>query len=300
MNSMSSKRIFFVVTILIIIAVITVFVLTKKGASRPKPILTTEELFRISDPFEKSKAVFAAISDLLTRDSQERGNRLASKKEIEEEVKKTENLDAMFWRQAPVGAIIQPTHFTNGCWRSWYRENQIIEMNVPFTTVLGAAYGTNGNHFSARRMIFAAEMPDWHFDFLLNDSDQDKGSLQSEIQKQFNLKGRLELRETNVLVLKLKNRGAPASKLGAAPVYDSTKSLLTSSTTSQLAKTLEEQFFQEPVLDETRMAGTMYFFALPRDSKDSDFLKQALLEQSGLELVSERRPIEMLIVEKAN
>jgi hypothetical protein len=149
-------------------------------------------------------------------------------------------------------------------------------------------------------MVFAAGMPDGHFDFLLNDANQDEGSLQSEIKKQFNLKGRLELRETNVLVLKLKNRGAPALKFGAAPVYDSTKSLLTTSTTSQLAETLEEQFFQEPVLDETRMVGTMYFFALPHDSKDLDLLKRTLLEQSGLELVPERKSIEMLVVEKTN
>jgi len=191
---MSPKRIFFVITVLII-AVVAAFVFTKKGASRSKPLLTAETLARIDDPFEKSKAVFAAVGDLLTKDSQERGNRLPTKKEVEEESKKLENLHAMFWRQAPAGAIIQLAHFTNGCWRSWYRENQIIEMNVPFTTLLGAAYRTNGNYFSAKRMVFAAGMPDGHFDFLLNDANQDEGSLQSEIKKQFNLKGRLELRE---------------------------------------------------------------------------------------------------------
>ena len=296
---MSPKRIFFVITVLII-AIVAPFVLTKKGASRSKSLLTAETLSRISDPFEKSKVVFATVNDLIAEDVQERGNRLPSKKEIEEESKKTESLYEMFWRQAPAGAIIQLTHFTNGYWKSWYRENQIIEMNVPFTTVLGAAYRTNGNYFSAKRMVFATEIPDGHFDFLLNEANQDEGSLQSGIRKRFNLKGRLELRETNVLVLKLKNRGAPALKFGAAPVYDSAKSLLTTSTTSQLAKTLEEQFFLEPVLDETRMAGTLYFFALPRDSNDSDLLKQTLLEQSGLELVPERRSIEMLVVEKAN
>jgi uncharacterized protein (TIGR03435 family) len=149
-------------------------------------------------------------------------------------------------------------------------------------------------------MVFTAEMPSGNFDFLLNDTNQGEKRLQSEIQKQFGLTGRLELRETNVLALKLKNHGAPALKFGAVPVYDSAKSFLSVSTTPQLAKTLEEQFFHEPVLDETRMSGTIYNFALPHDSKDLDLLKQNLLEQFGLELVSERRPVEMLIVKKAN
>jgi hypothetical protein len=264
--------------------------------------LTTEELSGISDPFEKSKAAFAAVQDLIETEDRERGARLPSNKEVEEEARKADDLYAMFWRQAPVGAIIQTTHSTNGCWTSWYRENQIIEMNVPFTTVLGAAYRTNGNYFSAKRMVFAAKMPDGHFDLLLNDTNQDDGSLQSEIKRQFNLKGRLELRETNVLVIKLKNRGAPALKFGAMPAYDHLKSFPTVLTTSQLAKTLEERFFPAPVFDETKLAGTkyLYFFALPHDSNDLDLLKQTLLEQSGLELVSEHRSIEMLVVEKAN
>jgi hypothetical protein len=293
------KRIFFATTILIIV-VFAAFIFTKKTTLRPKTILTADELSRISDPFEKSKVAFAAVQDLITTGNQERGERLPSKKEIEDEAGKADGLYAIFWRQAPVGAIIQPTHSTNGCWESWYRENQIIEMNVPFTTVLGAAYRTNRNYFSAKRMVFTAEIPAGHFDFLLNDSNQDDGSLQSEIAKQFNLKGRLESRETNVLVLKLKNRGAPALKFGAMPAYDHLKSFPTVLTTSQLAKTLEERFFPEPVFDETRLSGTIYSFALPRDSNELDLLKQTLLEQSGLELVSERRPIEMLIMEKAN
>jgi hypothetical protein len=299
MNSMSSKRIFFVVTVLII-AVVAVFVLTKKGASRPKPILTADKLSHISDPFEKSKAVFAAVGDLITTDTLERGARLPSKKEIEEETRKTEDLHAMFWRQAPAGAIIQLTHFTNGYWSSWYRENQIIEMNVPFTTLLGAAYRTNGKYFSAKRMVFAMEMSDGHFDFLLNDTNRDEGSLPSEIKKQFNLKGRLELRETNVLVLKVKDRNAPALRFGGVPKYDLNESFARPLTTTALAETLEQEFFHQPVIDETRLAGTIYFFALPRKPEDLDLLKQILLEQSGLELVPDRRSIEMLVVEKAN
>jgi uncharacterized protein (TIGR03435 family) len=71
-------------------------------------------------------------------------------------------------------------------------------------------------------------------------------------------------------------------------------------TTTALAETLEQEFFHQPVIDETRLAGTIYFFALPRKPEDLDLLKQILLEQSGLELVPDRRSIEMLVVEKAN
>jgi uncharacterized protein (TIGR03435 family) len=285
---------------ILIIAVVVAFVFTKKTASGPKTILTSEELSRISDPFEKSKAVSEAVSDLITSDAKKRGEKLPSKKELDEENKKIENLYEMFWRQAPAGAVIQPTHLTNGSLSSWYRENQITEMNAPFTTVLGAAYRTNGRCFPAARMVFVAKMPSGNFDLLLNDSNQDEKSLQFKIRKQFGLAGRLELRETNVLVLKLKNRGALALKFGAVPVYDSAKSYLSVLTTPQLAEILEERFFRQPVLDKTGTGGTIYFFALPRDSNDLNLLKQNLLEQFGLELVPDKRPIEMLIVEKEN
>jgi uncharacterized protein (TIGR03435 family) len=295
-----SKGRLFIVATIIMIAVIAALIVAKKIASPNRSVLTAKELSRISDPFEKSKMVFAAVNDLIARNDRERGNRLASKKEIEEESKKTEGLYEIFWKQAPIGAIIQPTHSTNGCWRSWYRENQIIEMAVPFTTLLGAAYKTNGHYFSSGRMVFSADIPSANFDFLLNDTNQGEKSLRAEIQKQFGLAGSLELRETNVLVLKLKNRGAPALKFGAVPKYDLNASFARPLTTSQLAETLEEEFFHNPVIDETGLAGTIYFFALPHKPEDLDLLKQTLLEQSGLELVSERRPIETLIVEKAN
>jgi hypothetical protein len=290
----------FSIAAILLVAVAVAFVIAKNKTPRPRQLLTERQLSSISDPFEKTKAVFAAVTDLLTKDSEECGNRLPTKKEMEEENKKIEELYGLFWQQAPVGIIIQPAHSTNGSSILSGRKNQIVEMNVPFTTLFGVAYRTNGNYFSAKRMVFAAKMPDGHFDLLLNDTNQDDGSLKSEISKQFNLKGRLELRETNVLVIKLKNRGAPALKFGAMPAYDHLKSFPTVLTTSQLAKTLEERFFPEPVFDETRLSGTIYYFALPHDSKELDLLKQTLLEQSGLELVSERRPIEMLIMEKAN
>ena len=65
-----------------------------------------------------------------------------------------------------------------------------------------------------------------------------------------------------------------------------------------------ETYFEMPVLDRTGLQGSFDFklkWDLPKErhhNPDSDPLKEALLDQLGLELVPSNMPIEMLVVEK--
>jgi uncharacterized protein (TIGR03435 family) len=68
---------------------------------------------------------------------------------------------------------------------------------------------------------------------------------------------------------------------------------------SGLARELEESVFLIPVFDQTGLSGNFAFY-LRWDAKGGrDKLKQAMVEQLGLELVSSVQPVEMLVVEKA-
>jgi uncharacterized protein (TIGR03435 family) len=72
----------------------------------------------------------------------------------------------------------------------------------------------------------------------------------------------------------------------------------------QYVAPLLEKFLGKPVIDQTGLAQS---FSLDLQWKESgaddtnhDALKQALLDQLGLELVPSRAPVEMLVVEKVN
>ena len=162
-------------------------------------------------------------------------------------------------------------------------------------------------------MVLPTKLPAGSFDYLFTKriakSSDVKEELQNQIKKQFGLVCRKELRETDVLLLKLETTNAPQLKPtegGSEGIgWSSGKLSCTNLPISRLALYLEGTVNNLPVLDETGLTNNFDFnnidFGLAWDRgghPNLQELNQALLDQLGLELVPGRESIEMLVVEK--
>src|ERR1043166_3121177 len=182
-------------------------------------------------------------------------------------------------------------------------------VNVSVREILWAAYRCGPG-----RMAFTAGEPQEKYDFISTLSRGTEEALQREVKKTLGLSGRWENVETNILALKVRNPDAPGLKPAAwkpsefgnlsggqihcfgeplswkpgAPPWGLTKQL--------------ERIFQIPIVDETGLEGSYNLDLRWKVKRDPDAnqeaIKQALIEQLGLELVPVRKSVEMLIVEK--
>jgi uncharacterized protein (TIGR03435 family) len=185
--------------------------------------------------------------------------------------------------------------------------NKMMGLGISVTNIFGYAYDQ-----SSARTIFPDKFPPGKYDFIANLPSGNKDALQKEIERKFGLVGRRETRETDVLLLKIQNPDAsglkPAdprrlehnstssSRSGAGEFSDRNKPL------SDLARFLEGRF-EIPVIDQT---GLTNHFDIDLKWNETNWqhpnlvgLKQALLDQLGLELVPGYEPVEMLVIEKA-
>ena len=198
--------------------------------------------------------------------------------------------------------------------------------NVQFTWLLTAAYD-----FKPARMILPPDVPTTNFDFLVTLPNCPNETFQAAIKNTLGWAAHPEMRETNVLLLKVKIADAPRVQTGAttnlenngeyslreAPglirgvatnhgsrclwggnVYHATNMPI-----SDLREFLEDEIFHQPVLDQTGLTNK-YDIILdwqwsPDPSRNHDSLKKVLIEQLGLELAPARERIEMLVVEQA-
>jgi uncharacterized protein (TIGR03435 family) len=173
------------------------------------------------------------------------------------------------------------------------------------------------------RMLLLTKIPSARYDYIANfglhnseevRQDEERLSsgnveeLQKALKKQFGLVGRRETIVTNVLLLEVKHPDAP----GLEPVTAENQAPLTQKAGEIcfqdhgcriLAGALANDF-RIPVLDETGLTNRCYYdlkWIPSRGQQQNQLnLKQALLDQLGLELVPTNMPIEMLVVEKAN
>ena len=136
-------------------------------------------------------------------------------------------------------------------------------------------------------------------------------ALQKEITRKFGFTGRLEQREMDVLLLKPFGAGPHGFTVSHPPFNrpmmftfanpEPGKYSYKEESVSFLRRDLE-RYFNITILDQTGLTDT-YDFAVKwnePDPKQKNFegLKQALRDQLGLELMSSRAPLEMLVLEK--
>ena len=157
---------------------------------------------------------------------------------------------------------------------------------------------------SGLQTILPTDLPEENFDLLFT-LPNGKQALRDQIKKQLGLIAHREMREADVLILKAKNVTPP----GIRPSKGESPNMMTGafkySLTNQEFRFLVgflESHFGKPVLNRTGLRGRYdvelhWEPTLDPDAENQE-IKQALLDQLGLELVPGREPLEMLIVEK--
>ena len=182
---------------------------------------------------------------------------------------------------------------------------KVLGTGISLPTLLCSIYDSNPD-----RVVAAEPLPMGNVDFIasLPDGKSNSAALQREIEKQFHLLGRKEMRQADVLLLTVKNRNAPGLKRAAATSdmmnldnppgrYEGSNVPL-----AYFARFLE-YYFGTPVLDRTEIAYrldiNLQWDEPGPQNRDPEAMKRLLLSELGLELVPSREAIEMLVVEKS-
>jgi uncharacterized protein (TIGR03435 family) len=163
------------------------------------------------------------------------------------------------------------------------------------------------------RIIFETTLPQGGYDFISTLPNGSEQGLQNELKKKFGLVGRREIRDMDVLLLKVRNPNAPGlghprpdggnGRWGHG--YYNCQDAPISNPDSYFDSIISrmEDYFGMPVIDQTGL--TQHFSIdlkwneLGEQDPKHNALKQALLDQLGLELVPSRAPVEMLVVKKS-
>jgi uncharacterized protein (TIGR03435 family) len=204
--------------------------------------------------------------------------------------------------------LIQPSIYTNAQGAGWGNGS----MNAEGYTVQGilpSVFGVNSDRF-----VTNTALPSGLFDFIVKQGARSKtredenALLQEAIKSAFGLTGRRETNEMNVWALKAVATNAPG--LIPSPTRDMSYSTRPGAmegvgvSMPALASFLET-VLKTPVVDETGLTNDYgYDVSLKwkqkswSDPNPEDF-KKALREQLGLELVPDRQPVEMVVIEKA-
>ncbi|MDE3100561.1 MAG: sigma-70 family RNA polymerase sigma factor [Verrucomicrobiota bacterium] len=188
-------------------------------------------------------------------------------------------------------------------------DGRFIGLSVPVQIIIEHAF-----HFQhPDRIIYPSSLHYANYDsapkydFIATLPHGSGEALQQELRKSLGLAGRFEMIETNALLLKVKYPNAAGlvpstSKLGSMNVNNGEISAVDGSI-DNLAQSLEDNYFEIPILGQTGLT-KRYNYKISWDDLQGGFpnlngLKQALLDQLGLELVPTNMPIQMLVVEKA-
>jgi uncharacterized protein (TIGR03435 family) len=203
----------------------------------------------------------------------------------------------------PPQVRILPSKFQTPDWAML--NGKLIGTGVRAQNVVASAYG----FVTAARVVFSAELPAGLYDYIAclpGGEETNKRALQAEVKRKFGVVGKIETRDMNVWLLKIKYPDAPGLKRNDT---DHGNGLFAKpdgfhgwhEAMSNLAYALEDKP-GVPVLDET---GLRDRFDFDLNCTDSDLknhnwnaVNQAL-GKLGLELVPTNMPIEMLVVEKA-
>ena len=202
----------------------------------------------------------------------------------------------------PAQVRILPSKFHTPDWASI--NGKFIGTGVRAQNVVAAAYG----YITPARVVFPADLPASRYDYIAclpGGWDANEQALQVEVKRKFGVVGKIETRDTDVWLLKVKSPNAPGLKRNDK---DQGNGLFTKpnglhgwhEAMSNLAYGFEDKA-GVPVLDQTGLADR---FDFDLNCTDSDLQSHnwdsvnLALGKLGLELVPTNIPIEMLVVEK--
>jgi len=203
----------------------------------------------------------------------------------------------------PPQVRILPSKFKISDWATFY--GKMIGTGVRAQNVVASAYG----FVTSARVVFTAELPTNRFDYIacLPDGENaNAAALQREVKKKFGVVGKIETRDADVWLLKVKVPNPPGLKRNDKDTGNGCWSTPTGfhgwhESMFNLATFLEDNS-NFPVTDVT---GLTDHFDFDLNCKQSDLENRnwdtvnLALGKLGLELVSTNLPVEMLVVEKS-
>ena len=215
----------------------------------------------------------------------------------------------------PAAFILRPTHFASaGAGGGGFvgAGGKMLGRALSLKMLLSVAYDIDDT-----RVVLPAVSSEGAFDLLMTTPDASKEKLQVEVAQRLGYTGRVEKRNTDVLLVKLKQAGAPGLRpsLGNRSGGVSARSAATGSATGSRSRTINFQnvpisvllknlqpFFDKPLVDRAGLTGN-YDATLEISTgagvAERDAVAKALPAQLGLELVPTREAMDMLIVERA-
>ena len=208
--------------------------------------------------------------------------------------------------RTPPQVVIVPSRFRESG-GAVGENDRVLGICQPLDSVAMSAYGTR-----KLRTVVEGELPKGTFDFIANlPGGASRKALQAELKRKFGIVGRLEKRETDILVLKSKATAAPGLQPGTHQPPDNTPGMTIAITIGPgqikaydqpigvLISELEN-LTHLPVVDRSGLTHsydiTLHWDESDRADANLEGLKQALADQLGLELVPGRETIDMLVV----
>jgi uncharacterized protein (TIGR03435 family) len=203
----------------------------------------------------------------------------------------------------PPQVRILPSKFRTSDWATLY--GKMIGTGVRAQNVVASAYG----FVTSARVVFTAELPTNRFDYIacLPDGENaNETALRREVKKKFGVVGKIETRDVDVWLLKLKVPNPPGLKRNEKDTGNGCWPIPTGfhgwhESMFSLAYFLEDNS-NVPVTNATDLTD---HFDFDLNCKQSDLENRnwdtvnLALGKLGLELVPTNMPIEMLVVEKA-
>jgi len=205
----------------------------------------------------------------------------------------------------PPMLILRKTQFAQGGGLGY--NGKFIAHGFEVQQLLDQVYG----YFPRARERYLTAPPKGRFDMILTLTNHPKEALAQEIKTKFGLVARTNMVATDALLLQPIETGVRNIKPGM--VLDEGSSTQVNADDTAFTSVnmginelqdLLEGMLEMPVVDRTQLAArynySLSWNALPTDPKRKSAVKQALLNQLGLELVPTNIPVEMLIVERAH
>ena len=186
------------------------------------------------------------------------------------------------------------------------RGDNWIGVGEPVLQIVRVAYG-----WRPGRIFFTGTQPTERYDFISTLPRATGPALQAELKSKLGFVGHREMRDMDVLVLKVRRANAPGLKpptnggkdnIHTGRYYCDNAPISSDSGWYPGVARFLEDYFEMPVIDQTGLTQNFHidlkWKVMGKPDLDRDALKEALLDQLGLELVPSNMPVEMLVVER--
>ena len=208
------------------------------------------------------------------------------------------NLNSGMLDSLPPQVHIVPARFSQSA-SSVSKDEKVVGLGYPIQAIMLTAYQER----SSSRIVYSTQLPEGKFDFIANLPQNSHEGLQLELRRKFGLTASHQPFETNVLRLTIKNAAAdglrPSTSQNGSAISNPGQFSCVNQPLSCLISTLEDQL-NIPIVDDTGLTGRFDIdlsWATGFQGQPPESLKQALLEDLGLELTAAKQPIDLLVVQ---